>query len=184
MPAAGLTDAAWVCSLAYLKAWVITRALLARDRLTAPDSEIGFVIGADTACSMDGKLIGTPQTAQEAEAMIRAFMGRRHEVITGVAIIEVHAGAATRRHLFADRASVKMGHLDDKAISRYIATNDWRGKAGAYNLLDRMEAGWPLTYQGDATTVMGLPMTKLLGRLADLVALPPFVPGTSQAAPS
>lgn len=66
-----------------------------------------------------------------------------------------------RRHLFVDTAAVTVGEIPDAAIETYLATHTWRGKTGAYNLSERIEAGWPITYTGDPTTVMGLPMGEL-----------------------
>lgn len=156
-PGRGVSASGWVCSLAYLKAWV---------KSCDAGPEVGLVLGADTACSLDGALIGTPLTAGEARQMIRAFMGREHGVVTGVALLERRGDrACPRRWLFSDWAKVSMGVLDDRTLEEYLESGAWEGKAGGYNLLDRIDAGWPLTYEGDATTVMGLPMQKLLSRL-------------------
>lgn len=46
----------------------------------------------------------------------------------------------------------------------------WAGKAGAYNLAERVEAGWPIEVEGDPGTVMGLPMRRLEARLAGFAA--------------
>jgi septum formation protein len=143
----------WVASLAYLKAWA-----------KSLESDADVIIGADTACILDGRLIGTPTTAVEAEGMIRAFMDREHEVVTGVALID-RRGGATGRRLFAERANVRMGRLGDDEIARYVAGGEWDGKAGAYNLRERIDGGWPLEYDGDPTTIMGLPMRALLRHL-------------------
>jgi septum formation protein len=148
------SPAHWVASLAYLKAWSQARS----------HPEAALVLGSDTACVLDGRLIGTPEDAAAAHAMIRAFMDRRHEVVTGVAIID-RRGGAPRRHLFADAATVDMGRLPDDLLAAYVAGNGWQGKAGGYNLMERVQAGWPLAWQGDPTTIMGLPMRRLIGRL-------------------
>jgi len=169
----------WVGSLAYLKAWARAGEEGASGRL---------VIGADTACLIDGELIGTPRDADEAEAMIRKFVGREHEVLTGVAIIDLREGGsvaggavkddgATRaealepvtapaRRIFVDRAKVRLGRLGEEQIRTYIASGAWMGKAGAYNYREALGAGWPLTCDGDVTTVMGLPMQALRRQLA------------------
>lgn len=68
---------------------------------------------------------------------------------------------STRRWLFADRAVVRVGPISDEQIEAYVASGNWRGKAGAYNLSERIEAGWPIECLGDPTTVMGLPMRRL-----------------------
>lgn len=144
----------WVMSLAYLKAQAGASQAPGRHRL---------VIGADTTCVVDGKLVGTPKDEAEAREIIRNFVGRSHEVLTGVAIVDTKTGS---RELFFDTASVVFGNLEESQIDEYVATGGWAGKAGAYNLAERIEAGWPIVTSGDETTVMGLPMAKLQARLA------------------
>lgn len=73
-----------------------------------------------------------------------------------------------RRWLFADRAAVRYGRVSDAAVDEYVASGLWRGKAGAYNLQERLEAGWPVRCEGDPATVMGLPMRRLEPWLARL----------------
>jgi predicted house-cleaning NTP pyrophosphatase (Maf/HAM1 superfamily) len=53
-------------------------------------------------------------------------------------------------------------------IDEYVSSGAWKGKAGAYNLSERIAAGWPLRCEGDETTVMGLPMLKLLPLLRSI----------------
>ncbi len=145
----------WVAALAYLKAWA---GLALRQPAHGP-----VVLGSDTTCIKSGHMIGTPVDANEAGAMIRQLSGGHHEVVTGVALIDVRTG---RRHLFTDSARVAVGHIPESEISRYLESGQWKGKAGAYNLRDRINAGWPMTFEGDETTIMGLPMGRLL-RLLD-----------------
>ncbi|MFI4870918.1 MAG: Maf family protein, partial [Phycisphaerales bacterium JB061] len=47
----------------------------------------------------------------------------------------------------------------------YLDTGLWRGKAGAYNLRERLDAGWAIEYEGDPTSIMGLPMELLRQKL-------------------
>lgn len=140
-----VSPSAWVMSLAFLKAWAKARTLTQRRT----------VMGADTTCVLKGNMLGTPRDADEAGSMLRAFRRGPHEVITGVALVESTTG---RRRLFADRAVVTFGELADADIDTYVASGEWQGKAGAYNLAERLSAGWPITFQGDASTIMGLPM--------------------------
>lgn len=142
------TPERWVMSLAYLKAW----------SMVAECGPGRVVLGADTACVQDGRLIGTPRDADEAMAIIRGFAGRAHDVVTGAALIETSTG---RRRMFADRATVTFGTLDDRQVHEYAASGLWAGKAGAYNLAERLAAGWPIEFVGDAETIMGLPVTRL-----------------------
>lgn len=152
----------WIASLAYLKAWAKWR-----DLRQAGVPLPSVILGADTACLVDGDLVGTPTSPAEAHAMIRRMEGRDHEVITGVAAIDTATG---RREVFFDRATVSLGTLTDAQLSDYIASGSWQGKAGAYNLSERVEAGWPIKWEGDPTTIMGLPMRELRRRLGPLLA--------------
>lgn len=153
----------WVASLAYLKAWAKWRELRRAGGGTVPR----LVLGADTACLVDGDLVGTPTSPEEARGMVARMAGRQHDVITGVALIETSSG---QRHLFVDRATVTLGTLSPAQIDEYVASGGWKGKAGAYNLSERVDAGWPITWEGDPTTIMGLPMRELKRRLGPLLS--------------
>lgn len=142
----------WVMALAYLKAAGASGGI-------EPGS---VVLGADTICvSTDGardELIGQPRDAEHAEAILRSFIGREHSVVTGVALLSRDTG---ERELMLDEAAVTWGEVSDEEIASYIDTGLWRGKAGAYNLRERLEAGWAIEYEGDPTSIMGLPMDLL-----------------------
>ncbi len=157
--------ARWVSSLAYLKARAGVDWYHSEGRQALDSSGRWLVLGADTACVRDGRVFGTPKDRDEARAILQALRGGAHEVITGVALIDPLSG---RRWVFRDFAIVTLGDLSDEDIERYLAGEEWRGKAGAYNFSERLNAGWPITCTGDETTVMGLPMNALLRRLRRL----------------
>lgn len=148
-----VTPQEWVAALAYLKAVAGMEAFGGRAAAAR-----GILVGADTACVKDGRLIGTPRDACEAEQILRDLSDAEHDVVTGVALINSSTG---ERAIFADTARVWVGHLDDAAIDDYIRSEGWVGKAGAYNLAVRLGAGWPIQYVGDPSTIMGLPMQAL-----------------------
>jgi septum formation protein len=154
---AGAPPARWVCALAYLKARRVADALLARD-----SGATGTVLGADTVCVADGRILGQPRDRAHAREMLHALRNRMHHTLTGAALIRLPGG---ERHMLVDRAAVTIGQLSDEAIEQYLASGDWTGKAGAYNLAERLDAGWPIECRGDPATVMGLPMIKLKGIL-------------------
>lgn len=153
---------AWVASLAYLKAAAGVESLGGRALARG-----GLVLGADTTVVKDGEIIGQPKDAADAERIVRLLQDGEHEVLTGVALIDPATG---ERDVFVDRAAVRVGRLSEAQIVAYIASGAWRGKAGAYNLRERLEAGWPIEYDGDPTSIMGLPMRALRGRLERLGA--------------
>jgi len=132
-----------------------------------------LVLGADTACVQHGRLIGTPQSSDEARAMLEGFRSASHEVVTGVALIGQEtgdSGVPKVRSLFASSATVKWGDVSDGEIEKYIESGGWQGKAGAYNLRERLDAGWPIECEGDPNGVMGLPIAALSRRIQTLIA--------------
>jgi septum formation protein len=163
-PGRRATPAQWAVALAYLKA----RAGCVKGGDEGPR----LVIGADTVVVKGEELIGQPRDAEDAERIIRVLQDGEHEVVTGVAIVrcgddrEGGPEGWPSRMLFADRARVRVGHIGDERIADYVSSGQWRGKAGAYNLSERLKAGWPIDYDGDAGTIMGLPVGKLVDRLA------------------
>lgn len=112
-----------------------------------------------------GGLIGTPETAEQALAMLRELVGRTHAIVTGVALRTADGAEPCS---FADTATVNVGQIDETTLQTYVDTGGWRGKAGAYNLAERLGAGWPITVAGDPGTVMGLPMRRLTAQLVEL----------------
>lgn len=128
------------------------------------DANTLLVLGADTiAVGDDNVLLGQPQSQAEAGAMIRKFMHRTHRVVTGVCLWQP---GENQEEIFADVAEVKLGEVTEAQLQNYLATDAWRGKAGGYNLAHVREIGWPVEVYGDESTVMGLPMQRLVQRLA------------------
>lgn len=127
------------------------------------------ILGADTICvDPTGRLAGTPTSRAEAESMIQGMLNADHQVITGVVLLPCDcAGQPTDDpHVFADSAMVHVGGVEQRDIDAYLATDQWQGKAGGYNLFDRQADGWPITVTGDPTTVVGLPMQQTTAALA------------------
>jgi septum formation protein len=151
LPMGRCTPAEWVMALAYLKA-----AATARQPALHPET---LVVGADTVCVNAGEILGQPKDRADAERMIRAMAATTHEVLTGVALICPHTA---RRTVFPDRSLVTVGTLTDTQIADYLATETWRGKAGAYNIAERLTAGWPITFTGTMDSIMGLPVERTL----------------------
>ncbi len=101
--------------------------------------------------------------------MIEHFANNTHAVITGVALL---AEGMDEPQAFADQAHVTLGPMNGVQLDEYLNSDQWQGKAGGYNLFDRRDAGWPLTVHGDETTVVGLPMRRIVPALAKLNILP------------
>lgn len=153
-PSSSVTVEQWVTALAYLKA---------ASSLRHPgEIRAKIVLGADTVGVHNGRIIGQPKDADDARRIISVLRNAEHQVVTGVALLDP---SSDRRELFADRACVRIGDLSDRQVEEYVQTGAWQGKAGGYNLAERLDAGWPITFSGDPATIMGLPIRALVPRL-------------------
>ncbi len=147
----------WVMALAYFKARRVV------DTLHNSGSPQGTVLGADTVCVHDGRIFGQPPDEETARSMISQMRNRTHQTITGVCLMSLeNTDKSVQRRIFYDRAIVTIGSLSDQEIHQYVSSGQWKGKAGGYNLSERVDAGWPIQCEGDPTTVMGLPMQRLM----------------------
>lgn len=158
-PKVGASPGQWVESLARLKAEA------AEEVLAHQGTAGGTILGADTVCVIAGRIEGQPRDREDARRILHALRYRHHTTITGVAILPL---SGRTRLLFHDVAGVRVGHINDDLIEGYLDSGGWQGKAGAYNLSERVAAGWPIVCEGDPATVMGLPMRRLIPVLAVL----------------
>ena len=149
----GQTPEQWVLELALLKALDVVKQVSSDKEL-----EAATVLAADTVCVHQGEILGQPTDAAHAQAMLSALCDSAHRTISGVCLVRLADG---ERMLFVDEADVYIGKLSDEAIREYVQSGQWQGKAGGYNLTERIDAGWPIRCEGDPTTVMGLPMQRL-----------------------
>jgi septum formation protein len=145
----------WVMALAYLKA----RA--GQDRLPEAWRARAHVLAADTVCVVGGRLVGKPAGADHARDILRRFERSAHVVLTGMALVAPDG----RRELSVHAASVRFGEIGAAAIDGYVRSGAWEGKAGGYNLEERLEAGWAIEVRGDPGTVTGMPVGALRRRL-------------------
>ena len=139
-------------ALAWLKACAVHRALI--DSGTPADVPI---VAGDTVCEHRGLILGQPDSPEEATVMIQTFRGATHHVWTGLCVVYPDG---TRR-MGVDQAAVTLKWVSDADIETYVASGAWQGKAGGYNLADRIDAGWPIRHQGHASTIMGMPLPLL-----------------------
>lgn len=152
--------AEWVAALAYLKAASSAQLYIADPLIKRGANTL--VIGADTVCVHNGKVMGQPGDRHEAHAMILSMSDAEHEVLTGIAIVDPVTG---RREIFIDRSVVRVGVIPESEIVAYLESEQWRGKAGAYNITERLAAGWPIEFDGDETSIVGIPLTRTLERV-------------------
>ena len=116
----------------------------------------GRVLGVDTAVVLDGRPLGKPRDAGEARTFLTALSGRTHEVLSGVMLREE---GGERERVAA--TSVRFRALDQRDLDWYIASEEWRERAGGYAIQGR---GGALVEKihGDYWNVVGLPVPALL----------------------
>ncbi|MBQ7629288.1 MAG: septum formation protein Maf [Selenomonadaceae bacterium] len=113
------------------------------------------VIGADTIVVFEGKIFGKPQGERGAFEMLNKLSGKRHEVITGLAI--VNKGKTFLSH---EVTEVFFGEMTDEEILNYVSTGEPLDKSGSY-ALQGGTAQFIEKIHGDWSNVVGLPLYKL-----------------------
>ena len=133
---------------------------MAREKAAAvPASEGEVVLCADTTVALGRRILGKPEDEAEAAEFLYALSGRRHRVITALA---VRAGDKTWERDCV--TAVKFKSLSDEEVSAYVRSGEWQGKAGGYTIQGRAGAlvSW---LQGSYTGVVGLPLSEAYGAL-------------------
>ena len=114
------------------------------------------VLAADTlVVAADGRILGKPASASEAETMLRQLSGTTHRVVTGVALVPRRRAAGTRTR--AATTLVTMRALTDGEIRAYAASGEPFGKAGGYAIQEEAEE-FVVRLEGSRTNVVGLPL--------------------------
>jgi septum formation protein len=124
----------------------------------------GLVLGVDTVVSLGDRLYGKPASPEEARQTLKALSGRSHRVIGGLCLVE---GEAARTATAT--TVVEFRRLDDAVIGWYLATGEWRDRAGAYAIQGR-GAALVERIEGDYLNVVGLPVALLLALEPRLLA--------------
>ena len=125
------------------------------------------VLAADTAVVLDGRPLGKPADEEEARGFLQALAGRDHEVLSGVVVREDGS-----EHGGLGRARVRFRKLAPADVHRYVATGEWRGRAGGYAIQGR-GAALVEEIEGDYWAVVGLPVAEIARLAPHLLGLEP-----------
>lgn len=118
-----------------------------------------LVLAADTVVAVGRRILGKPANVTEAEKFLTLLSGRRHRVITGVALRL--GGQTWSREV---ETVVKFKRLSKMEIAAYLRSNEWDGKAGGYAIQGIGGAFIP-AINGSYTNVVGLPLTQTANML-------------------
>ncbi len=123
-----------------------------------------IVLGADTVVVLGNKILNKPRDRKHAAQMLRGLSGRRHVVLTGIALLHgPHIISATAA------AICRVKKLTTAELNAYLDSNLWQGKAGAYGIQDDHDPFVTLI-SGEWSTVVGLPMRLLQRQLGALIS--------------
>jgi septum formation protein len=122
-----------------------------------------WVLAADTTVTIDGKILAKAATPEEAAGMLRQLAGRVHQVITAFTIVGDVDDAPFHRDGIVG-SDVVVIDLDEARIAEYVASGEWRGKAGAY-AIQGIGAALVREVRGSVTNVIGLPLVEVLEAL-------------------
>lgn len=141
----------------------VAAVALRKAQAAAAALEHGVVLAADTVVVLDGAPLGKPRDLEDARRMLLRLRARAHEVMTGVAVVEVTTG---RVELGAGVSRVLMRDYPKPAVEAYLATGEPLDKAGGYAIQGagaRLVAGW----SGSYSNIVGLPLDVVARLLAD-----------------
>ena len=123
----------------------------------APDD---MVLCADTTVALGRRILGKPDDKAQATQFLLALGGRRHQVITAIAL--KHGDQIWTREVVSQ---VKMKRLSELELKSYLDSNEWQGKAGGYAIQGMAEAFIPWI-SGSFSAIVGLPVAETAALLA------------------
>jgi septum formation protein len=142
-------------------------ARLARDKALAVAArvgrEAGFVLAADTVVACGRRVLPKAETVAEATACLDLLSGRRHRVHGGVCVLAPDGRESVR----VVTTAVHVKRLTAMDRERYLASGEWRGKAGGYAIQGRAAAFVP-AINGSYSNVVGLPLVEVVAMLEGL----------------
>ena len=125
-----------------------------------PRVKNGLILGADTVVHFGSRVIGKPRSARHARAMLGALQGRKHKVLTSVALVRAKDGKLLDKVVFTEKTFVWLRPMSAKQIRQYQHRIGPLDKAGAYAIQSK-GPGIVERVQGSFTNAVGLPMEKL-----------------------
>jgi septum formation protein len=122
-----------------------------------------LVLGADTVVALDDRILDKPPDAERAREWLEALSGRTHRVVGGLCVVE-----AGRERAALAVTEVEFRRLGPAEVDWYVATGEWRDRAGGYAIQGR-GAALVRGIRGDYLNVVGLPVGALLELVPDLL---------------
>lgn len=145
---------------------LVTR--LARSKAAAAMQQIAndkdladaYILAADTVVAVGSKILMKPAHVEEAMASLQLLSGRKHVVMTGICLITPDDRIKTK----IVESTVRFKHVSRAELESYIASREWRGKAGGY-AIQGLAGCFVQQIIGSYTNIVGLPVTEVVGML-------------------
>jgi septum formation protein len=149
---------------------VLANALAKARAVAARRRKPALVIAGDTEVVVDGRAIGQPAMEGEARWCLETLSGRTHEVLGALALIDPDPdeGEPAER-TGVETSRVTFARLDPTLIDSYLASGEWRGRAGGY-AVQGLGSALVSGIDGDVSNVIGLPIGLLLRIAPELAA--------------
>jgi septum formation protein len=126
----------------------------------------GIIITADTIVVLNGKVIGKPKDARDAEKILKALSGKTHIVYTGFSVYNSFNGKIITDY---EKTFVTFRKLESNEIKEYIKGGSPMDKAGAYGIQDDYGAVFIKKINGCYYNVVGLPLTRVYQSLLRII---------------
>ncbi len=126
---------------------------MARAKAAAVTLPGQYVLAGDTVVAAGRRILPKADTEPQARACLALLSGRRHRVLTGIALVTPDGRVLDR----LSESIVTFNRLTQAEQDAYIATGEWQGKAGGY-AINGMAAGFIRFLSGSYSGVVGLPL--------------------------
>lgn len=123
--------------------------------------EPAYLLAADTVVAVGRRILPKAETVDDAAFCLQLLSGRSHRVYSGLCLVT--PGGKQRQRLVETR--VRFKRLPREEIDRYIASGEWRGKAGGY-AVQGLAGAFVVKLVGSYTSVVGLPLYETVALLA------------------
>ena len=124
------------------------------------EAEDAFILAADTVVAVGRRILPKADLVDEASNCLRLLSGRSHRVYTGICLVT--PAGKTRQRLVETR--VRFKRLSREELESYLASGEWRGKAGGY-AVQGLAGAFVVKLVGSYTNVVGLPLYETVGLL-------------------
>lgn len=128
-----------------------------------------WIVACDTIVELDGRILGKPSDAKDAEATLRSLQGQTHRVHSGLCLMR-----GGEFHVSLNTTEVKMRPMTPDEIAWYVGTGEPLDKAGSYGI-QGIGGLFVAGIQGSYSNVMGMPVELLVSQMKELELLEAYL---------